>query len=609
MAEVFQRLIRPEPEALSLGAQAALGPVREPRRTQFAHLLRLFLERFFNHETASPDGDSKARVVLIAFAAGLPPVMVAMYLWPIYHPFIGWPPGKHPAPPPSYWLQVSHHFFFVIYSFVAIGIATVFEWDLLFPDLLDLFVLGPLPIPRMRIFFARVAAISLFVGGFLLDTNCMAPIVLLVATDPPSVTRFFAGHIAAVVFSGLFAAAFLLAIEGILLASLGERLFRKVSLAAQGVAIAALLVLLLLFPVFSAVVPPLLQAGNRFAYLFPPFWFLGIYQRLMEGPAALPIYARLAQIGCAATLLAVLLAILAYPLAYARKVRELIIGPGAVSPRRRASAPLERILNGTLVQSPVRRAVFHFISQTILRVPRYRIYLVLYGGVGLSLVTATVLRFSIAHGHVRAYVSADGIRAVVPIIAFWIMAGLRMAFVSPGNQRGSWVFSIVHGKPAHLPAAVQQQFAASQWAFFICAVITLAFTAFFQAISPPELHTRTAIAALDLVAVGLCLLLADIFFLNVLTIPFTGELTRDQPNLALSIMKYYFCFPIVIALSAAADFCIESRAWHSLAAIAVIAGLHLLLRARRRRILREHCDLPALEDDEDDFPMKLGLRY
>src|ERR1035437_5537104 len=120
MREEFQRLfMMSEPEALSLKAQAALGPVRQPERSQFSLLLRHFLERFFNHETASPDGDAKARLVLIAFTVGLPGFVVALYLWPVYHPFFG---GR-----PTYWLQVNHHFFFVLYSFFAMGIVKVFE--------------------------------------------------------------------------------------------------------------------------------------------------------------------------------------------------------------------------------------------------------------------------------------------------------------------------------------------------------------------------------------------------------------------------------------------------------------------------------------------------
>jgi hypothetical protein len=95
MPEAFQRLFsRPEPAVLSMNVQAALGPVRPPKRTQFSLLIRHFLERFFNHETASPDGDAKTRLVQIAFATSLPPFIVAIYLWPTYHPIKGWPPGN-----------------------------------------------------------------------------------------------------------------------------------------------------------------------------------------------------------------------------------------------------------------------------------------------------------------------------------------------------------------------------------------------------------------------------------------------------------------------------------------------------------------------------------
>ena len=118
--------------------------------------------------------------------------MIALYLWPVYHPIPGWPSRQHshPVGPPPYWLQVNHHFFFVVYSFVAMGIVTVFEWDMFFPDLLDLLVLKTLPIAEARAFLARVAAIAIFIGGFLFDINIFATLVLPAATDPPNLPRF-----------------------------------------------------------------------------------------------------------------------------------------------------------------------------------------------------------------------------------------------------------------------------------------------------------------------------------------------------------------------------------------------------------------------------------
>ena len=611
MPDSFQRLITmSDTQPLSLGAQADLGPVRQPERSQVSWLIRHFLERFFNHETASPDGDAKARLVLIAFATGLPGFVIALYLWPVYHPLLDPPnaPG-HLFNRPPYWVQVNHHFFFVLYSFVAMGIVTVFEWDLFFPDLLDVFVLGTLPVAGRKVFLARAGAIAVFILGFLFDANFLAPVVLPAATDPPNLVSFVAGHIAAVAGSGLFAAAFMLALQGVLLSVLGERLFRRISLAVQGLAVTVLVVLLLLFPVLSGVTPALLQSGGRIVFWFPPFWFLGIYQSLLDGAAALPVFTELARIGCVATLVVGGVALVSYPLAYVRRVRQLVEGASTRSTRNRMAAPLNGLLHATMVRPPVRRAVFHFIGQTLLRVPRYRIYLVLYGGVGLSVVVATVLRFTVSGQYLRAEVSADGIRVAIGIVAFWVIAGLRTAFVSSGNQRGSWVLRIVHGKPPHFEAAMEQLLAAKVWVVLCGVAVTTAAVGAFRLVAPNELLGWPATAAQLLVVAGMCLLLTDVFFLNVTIVPFTGEPAREQPNLAFTLLRYFTAFPVVTGLSLASELWIENSGEHfGIAAISIVVA-HLWLRKRHRDVVRLDSSQLELEEGEEEFPIKLGLRY
>lgn len=609
--EEFQRLfMMAEPAALSLNAQAALGAVREPRRSQFSLLVRHFLERFFNHETASPDSDAKGRLILIAIATGIPGFMVALYLWPVYHPFIGWPPGRPlDAGPTPYWLQVNHHLFFVLYSFVAMGIVTVFEWDLFFPDLLDVFVLTTLPIQDRRLFAARVAAIAIFIVGFLFDANFLAPLVIPASFDPPNLTRLLGGHLLAVLGSGLFCSAFMLALQGVLLSVLGERLFRRLSLILQGLSISVLLMLLLLFPVLSGAVPVVLQSGSKYVLYCPPFWFLGIYQRLLEGPSALPIYGRLAETGCLALLITIAVAMLAYPLAYLRRVGQLVVGPGTHDTRSWSSRPLDLVLHATLIRPPARRAVFHFIGQTLLRVQRYRIYLVLYGGVGFSIVAATVLRIAVVHTQVRMEISDDGIRAAVGIAAFWTIAGLRMAFVSPGNQHGNWVFRIVHGRPPHFCAAIDMLLAAKVFVLGCGAIVTFGTFLALRAFAPSELLTRPATASQLLIAAGMCLLLTDVFFINVTTVAFTGEPQREQSSLAFTLLKCFTFFPFVAAFPLVSEPWIEANVRHFIFAAAAIAAAHLALRRRYCKAVFEHANFLQLEDDEEEFPMKLGLRY
>jgi hypothetical protein len=119
-----------------------------------------------------------------------------------------------------------------------------------------------------------------------------------------------------------------------------------------------------------------------------------------------------------------------YPLAYWRRMPQLIEGPGKQDIRSLVARPIHQVLHATLWQISVVRAVCHFISQTLLRVQRYRIYLILYGGIGLSLTTASILRLDVVQKHLRVQIYPDGLRAAIPIAAFWTIAGLRMAFVS-----------------------------------------------------------------------------------------------------------------------------------------------------------------------------------
>lgn len=611
MAETFQRLFsRTEPAVLSMNVQAALGPVRQPKRSQFSLLLRHFLERFFNHETASPDGDAKTRFVQIACATGLPPLLIAIYLWPVYHPIRGWPPGKlNSGAPPSYWLQVNHHFFFVLYSFVAMGIATVFEWDMFFSDLLDLFVLGTLPIPSRRVFLARVSSIAILLGGLLLDINVLASVVLPMAVDPPSLLRFLAGHLLAVMASGLFAAAFIVALQSALIAVLGERTFRKFALFLECLIITIFVMLMLLFPVISGIVSEILRSNSQLALFFPPFWFLGIYQRLLEGTGALDIYNTLAQMGLAATLLATVSAVLTYPIAYLRKMHQLIEGPGHRSTISPILRPQQQLLHATLIRHPLRRAVFHFISQTILRVPRYRIYLVLYGGVGLSVIIASILRFNVVNHQIRVEVSADGIRAAIGIVVFWIVAGLRMTFFSSGNQRGRWVFRVLHGNPPDFPIAIEQFTAMKTWVLLWTIPATLAACFVLRAIAPAVLTSWQATGAQALLALSLCVILTDAFFLKATSVPFTSEQSSEDPNLALTVLKYFTFFPVVAALPLRIEPWIEKAAAHAAIFAAATLALHLLLEQHHRATLRLHCNELSLEEDEEDFPMKLGLRY
>lgn len=596
MLSRLRAFARPEQQVLSIDVLAGMGPPDRAEQGQLAILIRHFLDRFFNNEMASSDDEGKTRLIQVACAAGLPGFVAAMYLWPVYHDIL----GRHRP----YWARVSDHYLFVVYSMVAMGIVVVFEWDLFFPDLLDIFVLSSLPIKNRKLFLARIATIVIFVVGFLFDANILAALALPAAIDPPGLGRFLAAHVVAVVGSGVFAAAAILAIQGTLLTLLGARMFRRISLLFQGLFITALLMVLFLYPAVSGALPEFMHSNSAFALSFPPFWFLGIYERVMEGPSALPIYMRLARTGCTVTVWVVAVAILSYPLAYWRRTRELIEGSGTRDTRSVIARPINRIMHMTVLRVPVRRAIFHFISQTLPRVQRYRIYLVMYGGLGLSLIIATVLRLHVWQGAVRVEISPDGLRAAIPMAAFWTIAGLRMAFVSPGDPRGRWIFRTIQGRPE-----LEQLAATKTWILAWSNIITLAIVAALHALVPPGSHAWKTIAAQVLVAAGLCLLLTDTFFLNVKILPFTGVKAPERTNLAIVLLKYVAAFVPLVLIVARLEPWMEASVGNMATAASIIAATHFGMQAVHRRLLRDHLNVPDVDEDQQQVFQTLGLRY
>jgi hypothetical protein len=603
MASAARKPKSSENEVLSLKVLAQREPEASAKQPgPFRVLVRHFLERFFNNEMASADGDAKTRMVQAMCAIGIPGLLVAFYLYPVYHlprgragPYFGARP---------YWSQVGDHYFFVLYSMVVMGLVTIFEWDLLFPDLLDVFVLSPLPTGRGRMLGARVTAIFILMGAALFDCSFLAPIVLPAAVEPPNLLRFLAAHLVAVAAAGIFGAAFFLALEGALLGLLGDRLFRKISLWLQGVFVLGLLALLFLYPIMSGALRGLLTSGGRLAMGVPSLWFLGIDQRILDGPSTPAVFVHLAHMGWIALAAAVGLAIASYPLAWWRKTRGLVEGAAKREKGNWAAAPIRFAVHGTVARSPACRAVWQFIQQNLLRVPRYRMVLVMYGGMGAALLFATIMRVNVTHGRIAVFFSPGGLRATVPIVAFWIVSGLRSTFLAPADQRGRWVFRVILGKAG--PAEVG---AAKLWVFLWSAFFSLGAAAFACMLGGPAAKSWPFVSTQIAVALGWSLLLTDLFFLNVTTIPFTGARANAATNFALLLIPYLGFFPAVVMFTVALEPTLQRGVGHLALAVGLMAAGHCVLRSMHRSRLTDPVRQFDPDDDEEEFPLRLGLRY
>jgi hypothetical protein len=563
-------------------------------RPQFKLLVRHLLDRFFNNEMVSVDGETLPLIMTIAWAMALPTLVATIFLFPAYHAF-------HPHPPrPPFWAQVTDHYFYVMYAWVVMGGITIFEWDLLFPNVLDVFVLSVLPISNRRLLFARVLAVVIFLGLFLLGTSSLGIIFFPLATEPSDLLRAFAAHSTAVTAAGLCAAAQVLALQGVLISILGARIFRIFSTYLQSLLVMVLSIALFLFPVLSRSLAELVQSGSTAVRCFPPFWFLGIYESLLAGPSSLPAFTRLAHIGYWATFLLIALAIITYPLAYKRSTRQAV--EGSVAPHRRGLLvrPLVRLLHVTLVRTPSRRAIYHFLSQTLLRSQRHRLYLAIYAGLGIALACSWILIFRVEDGRLGVSISVTGVHLAVPALAFWTVAGLCTALLSPADPAGSWVFRLIHGRvsPDDLGAV-------KLWILLWAQGVILVTVAILELISYPKPGGLRESFAQVMVATGIGLLLTDIFSLQMRIIPFTEARVPRNTDLAFLLLRYIVFLPALVLTTVHFEPWIEASVRALIVTAFLILATHFGLRYIHRQMMAERA---SRGEEEGEFSQILGLR-
>jgi hypothetical protein len=193
------------------------------------------------------------------------------------------------------------------------------------------------------------------------------------------------------------------------------------------------------------------------------------------------------------------------------------------------------------LRTPSQRAVYHFIGQTMLRTQHHRVYLAMYAGLGIALIIAYAVVVNVEPNHVIITFSPCSLRLAIPAVAFWTVAGLRAALASPADPGGSWTFRLITGRPTpdHL-AAIRT------WVLTWSLFITIATVVALHFVASPEMRGAKETSAQLLIAAGLCILLIDVFFLKVNTIPFTEARVPVNTDLAFVLLRYIVFFPVLV---------------------------------------------------------------
>lgn len=340
----------------------------------------------------------------------------------------------------------------------------------IFPDEIDFRTLMALPLSRRSIFAAKFAALLLFavlvIGG--VNGGLTLPLGLVVNSHSPGQSVMAAIAVQTIVglWSSAYAAASIVALQGLVAVALPRMWLRRASIALQTALVAGLVLSL----PFLARLPEFwlpIDQGASWLFFVPAGWFLGLQEWLLNGSMANA--SALAAVAVGSTAMVAMICIVCSLLVY-RRFDQSVLRPAAGSTRQRWNIRIAM----PLPLPPARTAVSDFIGATLRRSGLHQ------------LVFATVFAGGVALA-VNSLVSSIGLsprwltRAVLGV-PFTVMAGavvgLRMALLLPTNLRAGWIF-----KFTEVADARRHQLDAVRYALFSTGVVlptALAFPIQFQ---------------------------------------------------------------------------------------------------------------------------------
>jgi hypothetical protein len=489
------------------------------------------------------------------------------------------------------WDAAGIHYLFVLYPFCAMGCVTAAQWEALFPDRADFLILLPMPLQRWTMFAAKLRAVLLFLGLFLLSANAFATLLIPVLAGRHIVGAMLA-HGVAVMCSGACAALAVLLVEAVVLTVVPERWFGRVSPVVQTLLIALFLLLFLRMGSVTGQMQPLLRGDVGEARWFPPLWFLALYECLMGSETATPFAHVLARSALLSLPVLAVLVAAAYPMAWVKRRRVALEGMRSARLRDPRWAVL---LHGTVLRDADARAVFHFVRQTLTRLSRYHVYLAIYCGIGLALAFTIALDLNTAHGvHVR--LRPTWTLAVMPLLLFWLVAGLRGAFRLPAEIGARWVFRMA-------PLTTRRVVSVAKLLVFglACGVVA----AVVAVLAACGWQWRAL--GLQVVFGLMCsVLLVDMFLYFEDSVPFTRPLLPGRSSLPMTLVVYVFGAPLFVLLTVALEQDVAGHPWDMVRVVLAAAAVHGLMHWLRT--LPSH---PASDDaflgENDGEVQTLGL--
>ena len=427
---------------------------------------------------------------------------------------------------------LTDHVFLIAVPMWIVAFVTVLVGPSLFPDETDFRVLTAMPVSRRLVFGAKLTALVLFIGVFMLMAQAATlPVFTLTAIGPwvsHSFPLVLVTYLLAGALGSVFAALAITAIHATLLLLVPRQYLLPVSAAAGSI----LLFLLVMAVPFVGHVPSFESAfasGSRWLMAFPPAWFVGL-ERWLLGEARFGWLAVSATAGLA---VAGAFAAGAYLFLYRHFDRVMMrpasdsAGLGMVVPTG-GPRPHRR---------PARTAIRVFTMLTLRRSVLHQGILVAIAALGAALVANSLLGIDLktalaSSGWRRNELVAGTVWAPFVLI-FVTSLAVRASLLVPIEGRANWVFRMTEQ-----PATRADQLEGASWVVRLVGVampVAVVFPFQWLALGPGALATSA-------VALAAGALLVEVILFSWRKLPFTCSYLVGKGFVPLVLLKGTLAF-------------------------------------------------------------------
>src|SRR5262249_28008846 len=254
---------------------ANLGEWFEETHGTGFELRRHFFLRFFDSDLVSTPGQWQV------VAGGTLAVLLSLslvYTQAYYHKYAAL--NALATSQPARLAILADSLLLIVLDMLLIGLFTTFQWPQLFPGLGDYLALASLPVRLREVFVAKFTALVVFAGLFIVATTFLPSIVMpsvMFGDHVPDALRQAPAIFVSTTLAAWFVFFALVTAQGALLNLVPVRYFARVSLAAQGTLLTALLCGLPLVLTIPGLQSLMSQRPDWIVWA-PPMWFLGLHQ-------------------------------------------------------------------------------------------------------------------------------------------------------------------------------------------------------------------------------------------------------------------------------------------------------------------------------------------